>query len=97
MLLLAVVSVLLATRPVPHPRQRRRTVPWQPAAIPIVARAHLAGDELADATAGFATIRLFARGRNRWDRADLARGIGPDFAVADTALALWPAPPNARP
>jgi hypothetical protein len=30
--------------------------------------------------------------RNRWDRCDLALGVGRDSAVPDLALLLWPSP-----
>jgi hypothetical protein len=46
---------------------------------------------LSDAATGFATVQLLASGRNRWNRVDLERGIGPDHVVAESALALWPA------
>ena len=37
-----------------------------------------------------ARIRLQATGRNRWDRADLQAGIGPDPAVSDADTMIWP-------
>ncbi|MGH2560860.1 MAG: hypothetical protein ACRDJH_17485 [Thermomicrobiales bacterium] len=39
---------------------------------------------------GFAHLRMGAAGRNRWDRRDLARGIGVDPSAGEPDLVVWP-------
>jgi hypothetical protein len=90
-LLAVVVAVILATRPSP-PRRRRARSPRPP-----------------DTTSGphadrsppdrwrrpAATLSPDPFHRNRWDRCDLALGVGRDSAVPDLALLLWPSPDRA--
>jgi hypothetical protein len=40
--------------------------------------------------ADVAQVRLAAAGRNRWDRADLQTGIGPEPALGDEIHLIWP-------
>jgi hypothetical protein len=42
---------------------------------------------------GAAHLRLSAIGRNRWDRRDLAHGIGTDHSLGGSDLAVWPSLP----
>jgi hypothetical protein len=81
-----VIAVILATRPVP-PR-RRRARPQRPNDTE-------SGPHDSRTTRRFGRsspeqIALDAIHRNRWDRADLAAGIGRDDVVADPSLNLWP-------
>jgi hypothetical protein len=45
---------------------------------------------LEEQKANLAQVRLAASGRNRWDRADLQTGIGPEPALGDEIHLIWP-------
>jgi|SRR5215211_2676694 len=87
MLLLAIViSVLVATRPVPP--KRRRPPSQRPR------------EDKPDPTTRRSSVLLSRRTpqpanpdpshRNHWDRADIAAGVGRDHAHPDLTLTLWP-------
>ncbi|MEA2512566.1 MAG: hypothetical protein QOJ59_2053 [Thermomicrobiales bacterium] len=86
MLLLAlVISVLVATRPAPPRRRSRSTRPR--------------GGKPHPNDRGAATLSVRrsapppqpdAIHRNRWDRTDIASGVGHDYAQPDAALTHWP-------
>ena len=87
MLLLAVViAVLVATRPAPPRRRRPRPVrPRDGKPGPHIRRSNV-----------LMSRRIGEREspdpshRNRWDRADIAAGVGRDHAHPDVTLTLWP-------
>ena len=79
MLLLAVVvAVLVATRPA-QPRRRR----------PPVVRRRL-GKPGATSELMSERVSPDPSHRNRWDRSDIAMGVGRDHAHPDVTLTLWP-------
>jgi hypothetical protein len=88
LLLAVVISVLAATRPTPPRRRRGRSPrsrdnqsgPKRRHPAPLLARRpplHSNSDPI---------------NRNRWDRADIATGVGRDHAEPDLTLTLWPEP-----
>ncbi|HEY8446993.1 MAG TPA: hypothetical protein VIL01_07770 [Thermomicrobiales bacterium] len=88
-LLIAVIAITAATRPSPR---RRRPSPVQrggqeqgrDGGEPSQDTRHQAGPRSPD--------RVH---RNRWDRLDMVRGIGRDWALPDLRLILWPQPRSA--
>ena len=87
MLLLAlVIAVLVATRPAPP---RRRPHPMRPRDGK--SRANGRGAAISPLRR-LAPDRADAVDRNRWDRADIATGVGRDYAQPDPGLNHWPAP-----
>lgn len=89
-LLAIVIAVIAATRPAP-PRRRTRSQP-PPDRKPDPRRSQ--SDRLS-IHRSIATPAADQIHRNRWDRADLATGVGRDDVRSDVALALWPAPKHA--
>jgi hypothetical protein len=78
-LLLGIGCVFLATRPAARQRPHRLIATPRP----LTTAASL--DE-----SGYAYLRLGALGRNRWDRRDLALGVGADPLAGEPDVMVWP-------
>jgi hypothetical protein len=76
---IVVICVLAATRPQPHPRTSSRSSVRQKAKD-----SDRSVDDRPRST--FSRPKLY---RNRWDRSDIARAVGRDFAEPDSTL-YWP-------
>jgi hypothetical protein len=87
-LLAVVIAVILATRPSP-PRRRRARSPRPPDGTSGPQTERSPSDRMRRPAV---TLSPDPFHRNRWDRCDLALGVGRDSAVPDLALLLWPSP-----
>ncbi len=88
MLLLAlVIAVLVATRPAPPRRRRPRSMRPSGGKIHPNARRAATLSSRRSVPHGLDSVH-----RNRWDRADIATGVGRDYAQPDPGLNHWPAP-----
>lgn len=79
-LIVMVGSVMLATRPVSARRRSDRSKGRE--------RSRKSSDPLSRSAFQFGTRRIIDR--NRWDRRDLARGIGGDQLDPDGTTTIWP-------
>jgi hypothetical protein len=84
--IVVVVAILIATRPAPRQTRRteRTTGAEKNAPDPLSARPGAGSFDLTPA------MTLEALHRNRWDRRDLAVGVGRDDQASEPALLLWP-------
>ena len=90
-MIVVVVAVLIATRPAP--REARRSA--RPVGADKKSRDPLSASrlELSKPDLGPALV-LAGVDRNRWDRPDLATGVGRDDQAWEPALLLWPKQPR---
>jgi len=85
--IVVVVAVLIATRPAPRATRRSERPTSADKKSPDPLPAYRTGRTAADLGPALA---LDGAHRNRWDRQDLAIGVGRDDQASEPALLLWP-------